>query len=79
MPRYYFDIHDGEDFVPADEGQWFPDVEAAKIEAKAVLAELICGGRSEKLVLTIRDANGNTLAEAEGAIRVAMQKRDHHK
>lgn len=41
MPRYFFDIHDGEDFRPDREGLDLDDLEAAKAEAKKTLPDIV--------------------------------------
>ena len=33
MPRYYFDIRDGDELIPDEEGMDLPDLKAAEIEA----------------------------------------------
>jgi hypothetical protein len=40
MPRFFFDIHDGEDFTPDREGLNLDDLEAAKEEAKKTCLRL---------------------------------------
>jgi hypothetical protein len=41
MPRYFFDIHDGEVFTPDRQGLNLEDLEAAKAEAKRTLPEIV--------------------------------------
>ena len=41
MPRFFFDIHDGEAFTPDREGLELEDLEAAKAEAKKTLPEIV--------------------------------------
>jgi hypothetical protein len=41
MPRYFFDIHDGEVFTPDRQGLNLEDLEAAKAEAKRALPEIV--------------------------------------
>jgi hypothetical protein len=41
MPRFFFDIHDGEVFTPDREGLDLEDLEAAKAEAKRTLPEIV--------------------------------------
>ena len=41
MPRFFFDIHDGEAFTPNREGLELEDLEAAKAEAKKTLPEIV--------------------------------------
>ena len=40
MPRYYFDIRDGEEFVEDEEGIEFEDIAEAQMEAAATLADV---------------------------------------
>jgi hypothetical protein len=41
MPRFFFDIHDGENFTPDREGLDLDDLDAAKAEAKKTLPEIV--------------------------------------
>ena len=41
MPRFFFDIHDGENFRPDREGLELEDLEAAKAEAKKALSDIV--------------------------------------
>jgi hypothetical protein len=41
MPRFFFDIHDGEDFTPDRQGLELEGLEAAKAEAKKTLSEIV--------------------------------------
>ena len=41
MPRFFFDIHDGEAFTPDRQGLELEDLEAAKEEAKKTLPEIV--------------------------------------
>jgi hypothetical protein len=41
MPRFFFDIHDGEKFTPDREELDLDDLEAAKEEAKKTLPEIV--------------------------------------
>jgi hypothetical protein len=40
MPRYFFDIRDGE-FIPDTQGREFIDLEAARIQAVVISGELL--------------------------------------
>ena len=40
MPRFYFDIHDGERFTPDDEGLEFPDAQTARDKAVSSLPDI---------------------------------------
>ena len=41
MPRFFFDIHDGENFTPDREGLELEGLEAAKNEAKKTLPDIV--------------------------------------
>jgi hypothetical protein len=41
MPRFFFDIHDGEDFTPDREGVELEGLAAAKEEAKKTLSDIV--------------------------------------
>ncbi|ANY84986.1 hypothetical protein BB934_42975 (plasmid) [Microvirga ossetica] len=41
MPRFFFDIHDGEDFAPDRQGVDLDDLDAAKDEARKALRDVI--------------------------------------
>ena len=41
MPRFFFDIHDGEDFTPDRVGLDLDSLEAAKDEAKKTLSDIV--------------------------------------
>ena len=41
MPRFFFDIHDGEDFTPDRQGVDLDDRDAAKDEARKALRDII--------------------------------------
>lgn len=41
MPRFFFDIHDGENFTPDRQGLDLADLEAAKAEAKKALPDIL--------------------------------------
>ena len=40
MPRYYFDVRDGDRFVPDEVGLVFPDIATARDQATRALAEM---------------------------------------
>jgi hypothetical protein len=41
MPRFFFDIHDGEEFTPDRQGVELEGLNAAKDEAKKVLPDIV--------------------------------------
>lgn len=60
MPRYFFDIVDGDDF-PDSQGSEWPDLAAARIEAVRYAAEVLKEmperfWNTEEWVMTVRDA-----------------------
>ena len=59
MSRFYFDIHDGDDFIPDHEGIDLEGVEDAKAEAVNTLPDMardgLPEGDSRDFVVTVRD------------------------
>jgi hypothetical protein len=41
MPRYFFDIHDGDQFTPDYDGIELESIDAAKVEAKRTLPDIV--------------------------------------
>jgi hypothetical protein len=41
MPRYFFDIHDGDQFTPDYVGVELESIQAAKVEAKRTLPDIV--------------------------------------
>jgi hypothetical protein len=68
MPRYYFDIRDGEDLAPDDEGLELSTIEAAWAEAAYSLADMLreavrtVQGADRRMAIEVRDDNGLALA-----------------
>jgi hypothetical protein len=66
MPRYFFDIRDGADFFPDEEGQELLDLHEAKEEAASTLAAMardsLRRGTHEKLTIEVRDEAGSVFA-----------------
>jgi hypothetical protein len=62
VPRFFFDIHDGEDFAPDREGLDLEDLEAAKAEAKRILPEIVKDempdGDRRDFTVDVKDAAG---------------------
>lgn len=65
MPRFFFDIHDGEEFTPDREGLELDDLEAAKKEAKRTLPEIVKDelpdGDRRDFTVDVKDAAGQIL------------------
>jgi len=71
MPRYYFDIRDGEEFVEDEEGIEFEGIAEAQLEAAATLADISKEFplRSPQplgfsLSIEVRDSNGSLFEAA---------------
>jgi hypothetical protein len=62
MKRYFFDIRDGDNIAPDEEGIEFPHVEAAQEEAAHSLADLvrdkIRGTPMCRMAIEVRDHDG---------------------
>ncbi len=63
MPRYYFNVRDGHELDEDDEGVELPDLETARAEAEATVAELRdeLGAEGEGIQLEITDEEGRRL------------------
>ncbi|QRM28696.1 hypothetical protein [Microvirga sp. VF16] len=62
MPRFFFDIHDDEEFTPDREGLDLDGLEAAKAEAKKALPDIVkeempVGSRRD-FTVDVKDAAG---------------------
>ena len=59
MPLYYFDSRDGDSFIEDEEGLEFPDIETARDQATAALADLardvLPGSLRRELGIEVRD------------------------
>ncbi len=59
MPLYYFDSRDGDSFIEDDEGLEFPDIETARDQATAALADIardvLPGSVRRELAIEVRD------------------------
>lgn len=65
MPRYYFDIREGAEIFPDEEGLELATLQAVQEEAARSLAELVrdevrnhFDGASPRLAIEVRDDNG---------------------
>jgi len=67
MPRYHFDLRDGETFVLDEEGMELPDIESAQMEAAEFLSDTV-----KELTMRTSDPSGHSMAievrEAERAL-----------
>jgi hypothetical protein len=62
MPRYFFDVHDGDHFTPDDEGLELNGIEAAKNAAKKALPDIVKDempdGDWRDFVVIVKDETG---------------------
>jgi hypothetical protein len=62
MPRFFFDVHDGEAFTPDREGLDLDSLEAAKDEAKKTLPDIVKDempdGDRRDFTVDVKDAAG---------------------
>jgi hypothetical protein len=62
MPRFFFDIHDGEAFTPDREGLELEGLDAAKNEAKKTLPDIVKDempdGDRRDFTVDVKDAAG---------------------
>jgi hypothetical protein len=68
VPRYFFDIHDGESHVVDDEGLELEGFEHAQKEAIQTLPEVardILNSGVKAVVITVRDERGNEVLRAQ--------------
>jgi hypothetical protein len=67
MPRYYFDIREGEDFAPDEEGLELPSIQAVQEEAARSLADMArdsirkVDGGGHQMAIEVRDDHGPVL------------------
>ena len=74
MPRYFFDIADGDKSGHDDEGLNFPDIKAARAGALQALGEIardeLPDGDCRDFSVSIRDQAGQVLLTATLTLRV---------
>jgi len=69
MARYYFDLRDGDELVPDEEGMELPYIEAVQNEAAQALVDLArdiikagpSTGETRKLAIEVRDDDGSVM------------------
>ena len=76
MPRYYFDVRDGEEFTPDDLGIEFDGIERARDEAARALGEIareaLPGSVAREIAIEVRDEDKEPLLRA--ALRFEVQR-----
>ena len=65
MPRYYFDSRDGDSFICDEDGLEYPDLETAREQATAALADIVKdvvpGSARRELAIEVRDEHKEPL------------------
>ena len=65
MPRYYFDVYDGERSLTDENGMELEDVDASKVEVRQVLADfardVVRKGSHQSFAVNVRDEVGQIL------------------
>jgi hypothetical protein len=71
MPRFYFDLREGESFIEDEEGLTLPDLAAAEREARRTATE-IADDRQDlgSLTIEVRDRNGDNLLSVAMSVEV---------
>jgi hypothetical protein len=72
MPLFYFDIEARGVFTPDEEGQSFPNADAAKGEAAKVAAQVVREMELDSLSIIVRDEWGDTVGVAEALLRIGV-------
>ena len=72
MPRYFFHIRDGWDFVPDEEGMEFPNINMAEVEGYASARDLSAAALAEGRTLgacamEVTDSAGRVLSRIKVA------------
>jgi hypothetical protein len=69
MPRYYFDFCESDEISIDDVGLEFPDLAAAKADARRALSELFSQGKPsadrQELTVMVRDERGEQCLKAK--------------
>ena len=63
MPRYYFDLREGETFAQDKDGQEFADLDSAEYEAACIAAQIgrerLPASDARKITIEVRDEHGH--------------------
>jgi hypothetical protein len=78
MPRFHFDIIEGDSILRDEEGQIFPDQEAAEAEAIRTVSEMVKHG-SGRLVdfertVEMRGESAETLVRVSAVLKLEIQR-----
>ncbi len=78
MPRYFFDTHDGDTFLPDDEGQNLDGIEEVRLQTQSGLADmardLVPGDGPERtMVVAVRDEAGKIILRAALVLMVEIR------
>ena len=68
MPRYYFDVQEGDQFVPDEVGLVLPDLESARDQATRALVEIardtLPGTFRREIAIEVKDESSGPLLRA---------------
>ena len=73
MPRFYFDVREGEQLTLDEEGAEFPDLAAVRQEAMLALIDVgrdILSEDSPDIIIEVRDESGEQVVRAKISIVV---------
>jgi len=75
VPRFYFDVRDGESFTPDHEGVEFASTHGARVDASRALAEMVKGampdGPRTAMAIEARGENREPLVKVQIVFEVA--------
>jgi hypothetical protein len=79
MPRYYFDVREGETFAPDEDGVEFHDLDTAEYEAACMAAEIgrerLPVGDTRDVTIEVRDEHGRHLLAVTVSMRINRVER----
>ena len=79
MARFFFDTHNGDSFVPDEQGQELEDLEAAKAVAQEELPQIawdeLSDGDQRTFIVSVRDEAGQVVIRA--ALSLISWSTDH--
>jgi hypothetical protein len=78
MPRFHFDIIEGDSILRDEEGQIFPDHEAAEAEAIRTVSEMVKHGSSRLVdferTVEMRDESAETLVRVSAVLKFEIRR-----
>jgi hypothetical protein len=81
MPRFYFDVREGPQFTPDNEGLEFNSLDAAEYEAARAAAEIgredLPKGKASEVTVEVRDEHGQRVLTVAVAMTVRRMNPAH--